>query len=113
MPATESSAVRDGDRIDPKDIAAALTRAPFTYADGATQVFTSDGRTVYTEEGTRSSGEWKVDDDGRFQSFWPPSFYATYDVSWIAGPGGEAVGIRFADPDRATSFDGRYTPGIA
>jgi hypothetical protein len=57
MSSTESPAVSDGDRIDPADIAAALTRAPFAYADGATQVFTPDGRTVYTENGTHSSGE--------------------------------------------------------
>jgi hypothetical protein len=113
MSTTESPAVRDGDRINPADIAAALTRAPLTYADGATQVFTPDGRTVYTENGTRSSGEWKVDDDGRFRSFWPPSEYTTYDVSWIAGPNGEAVGIRFASPNRGTTFDGRYTPRLA
>jgi hypothetical protein len=102
--------VVDGNRIDPADIAAALTRAPFVYADGATQVFTPDGRTVYTENGTDSSGEWKVDDDGRFLSFWPPSYYVTYDVSWIAGPDGDAVGIRFADANRGTTFDGRYAP---
>lgn len=111
MSTTESPAVNDGNRIDPADIAAALTRAPFTYVDGATQVFTPDGRTVYTENGTHSSGEWKVDDDGRFQSFWPPSYYATYDVSWIAGPAGDAVGIRFADANRGTTFDGRYALG--
>ena len=57
MSSTESPAVSDDDRIDPADIAAALTRAPFAYADGATQVFTPDGRTVYTENGTHSSGE--------------------------------------------------------
>jgi hypothetical protein len=113
MSATESPAVNDGERINPADIAAALTRAPFTYADGATQVFTPDGRTVYTENGIRSSGEWKVDDDGRFQSFWPPSEYTTYDVSWIVGPDGTAVGIRFADPNRGTTFDGRYTTRLA
>lgn len=110
MTTTESPAVSDGNRIDPADIAAALTRAPFTYVDGATQVFTPDGRTVYTENGAHSSGEWKVDDDGRFQSFWPPSYYATYDVSWIAGPDGDAVGIRFADANQGTTFDGRYAP---
>jgi hypothetical protein len=110
---TESPAVSDGDRINPADIAAALTRAPFSYADGATQVFTSDGRTVYTENGTPSPGEWKVDDDGRFQSFWPPSEYTTYDVSWIVGPVGEAVGVRFADLHRGTTFDGRYTTRLA
>ncbi|GLQ56141.1 hypothetical protein GCM10010862_34000 [Devosia nitrariae] len=113
MSTTEAPAINDGDRIDPADIAAALTRAPFTYADGATQVFTPDGRTVYTENGTQSSGEWKVDDDGRFQSFWPPSEYTTYDVSWIASPDGGALGIRFADPNRGTKFDGRYTPGLS
>ena len=113
MSTTGSPHVSDGERIDPADIAAALTRAPLAYDDGATQVFTPDGRTVYTERGGRSSGKWKVDDDGRFQSFWPPAYYATYDVSWIAGPDGEAVGIRFAELDRETTFDGRYAPALA
>jgi hypothetical protein len=104
------STINDGDRINPADIPSALTRAPFTYANGATQVFTPDGRTVYTEKGTPSSGEWKVDDDGRFQSFWPPSEHTTYNVSWIAGSGGEAIGIRFVDTKRGATFDARYTP---
>lgn len=108
MSTKEGPSIRDGARIDPADIPAALTRAPLTYDDGATQVFTPDGRTVYTENGTRSPGEWKVDDNGRFQSFWPPSYYATYDVSWIGGPDGDAAGIRFADATRGTTFDGRY-----
>ncbi|GGC76227.1 hypothetical protein [Chelatococcus reniformis] len=112
MPSTEGSVVKDGDRISSADIVGALTRASFTYADGATQVFTPDGRTVYTEKGTPSAGEWKVDDDGRFQSFWPPSVYSTYDLSWIAGANGEAIGVRFSDPKRAATFDGRYTPGL-
>ena len=111
MSTTESPAVSDGDRIDPADIAAALTRAPFTYADGATQVFAPDGRTVYTENGTQSSGEWKVDDDGRFQSFWPPSEYTSYDVSWIVDSHGEVIGIRFSDPERGATFEGRYSRG--
>lgn len=105
---TNASAVRNGDRINPQDIPNALTRAPFKYADGATQVFMFDGRTVYTEQGTSSHGEWKVDDEGRFQSFWPPSEYTTYDVSWLLGSDGEPVGIRFADPNRGATFDGRY-----
>jgi hypothetical protein len=112
MSTTKGSAVRDGDRINPADIPSALTRAPFAYADGATQVFTPDGRTVYTEKGAPSSGEWKVDDDGRFQSFWPPSEYTTYEVSWIANSDGEAIGIRFADLKRGATFDGRYTPRL-
>ncbi|MFC7397273.1 hypothetical protein ACFQU1_08700 [Chelatococcus sp. GCM10030263] len=111
MSTTKGPPVIDGDRINAADIPSALTRAPLTYADDATQVFTPDGRTVYTEKGVRSSGEWKVDEDGRFQSFWPPSEYTTYDVSWIAGSDGQAIGIRFADPKRGATFDGRYTPG--
>lgn len=111
MSTFKESAIKDGDRIDAADIASALTRAPFTYADGATQVFTSDGRTVYTERGKPSLGEWKVDDDGRFQSFWPPSEYTNYDVTWIADSHGEAIGIRFADPERGATFEGRYSRG--
>ncbi|MBZ9894597.1 MULTISPECIES: hypothetical protein [unclassified Mesorhizobium] len=106
----EGSAVKDGDRIDRADIAIAVTRAPFAYEDGATQEFYSDGRTVYTDAGGRSSGEWKVDNDGRFQSFWPPSVYTTYDVFWIAGSDGKAVGVRFTDPISGATFDGRYAP---
>jgi hypothetical protein len=105
----EESAINDGDRIDATDIPSALTRAPFNYADGATQVFTSDGRTVYTDRGTPSPGEWKVDEDGRFQSFWPPSEYTSYDLTWIVGSDGKAVGIRFADPNRGATFEGRYS----
>src|SRR3546814_9900376 len=62
MSTFKESAIKDGDRIDAADIPSALTRAPFNYANGATQVFTSDGRTVYTERGKPSPGEWKVDD---------------------------------------------------
>ncbi len=105
----KKSPIKDGDRIDANDIPRALTLAPFTYADGAKQVFTSDGRTVYTERGRPSPGEWKVEEDGRFQSFWPPSEYTSYDLTWIAGPNGEAVGIRFADPIRGVTFEGRYS----
>lgn len=109
MSTFKESAAKDGDHIDATDIPSALTRAPFTYADGATQVFTSDGRTVYTEGEKPSSGEWKVDEEGRFQSFWPPSEYTTYDLTWIAGSNGETVGIRFADPNRGATFEGRYS----
>jgi hypothetical protein len=113
MSRTEGSAVSDGDRIDAADIAEAVTRAPFTYAGGATQVFTHDGRTTYTEKGSQSLGEWGVDDQGRFLSFWPPSYRATYDVSWITRGDGEVVGIRFTEVNRGETFDGRYTPGLA
>lgn len=110
---TESRRVADGARIEPADIPEALTMAPFVYADGATQVFTIDGRTVYTEHGRPSPGEWSVDADGRFRSFWPPSEYTSYDVSWIAGADGTPVGIRFTEPRRGSTFDGRYQTGRA
>src|SRR3546814_11436626 len=99
MSTFKESAIKDGDRIDAADIPSALTRAPFTYANGATQVFTSDGRTVYTERGKPSPGEWKVDDDGRFQSFWPTSESNNYDVTWIAESHVEAIGIRVTAPE--------------
>jgi hypothetical protein len=55
MPRTEGPAVAHGDRINAADIAEAATRAPVTYTDGATQVFTHDGRTTYVEKGSQSS----------------------------------------------------------
>jgi hypothetical protein len=109
MSERDRSAVSDGDRIDAADIAQAVTRAPFAYADGATQVFTPDGRTTYTEKGSQSHGEWGADDQGRFWSFWPPSYRATYDLSWITGADGDVVGVRFAQAGRGETFEGRYT----
>jgi hypothetical protein len=113
MSRPEGFAGSDGDRINAADIPEAVTRAPFTYADGATQVFTRDGRTTYTEKGRQTSGEWSVDDQGRFSSFWPPSYRATYDVSWVTGPDGDVVGIRFTEVNRGDTFEGRFTPGAA
>ncbi len=94
-------------RIDAADIVEALTRAPFLYGDGATQVFTRDGRTTYTENGRPSAGEWGVDDQGRFWSFWPPSYRATYDLAWVAD-GDDVVGIRFTELHHGDAFVGRY-----
>lgn len=110
MPRAEKTAVSDGGRITAAEVAEAMTRSPFTYADGATQVFTADGRTTFSENGRQSPGEWGVDDQGRFWSFWPPSYRATYDVTWITGADGDAVGIRFTEVDRGETFEGRFTP---
>lgn len=107
MSAAEGSGLHNGAPIDAADIADALTRAPFTYADGATQVFTPDGRTTYTEIGGPTYGQWGVEPSGEFWSFWPPSYRATYDVYWIV-EAGEAVGVRFTVRDRGTTSDGRY-----
>lgn len=108
MPDREESRVQNGARIEAGTVRDAVTRAPFVYADGATQVFTEDGRTTFIEKGRSSTGEWGVDDDGRFWSFWPPSYRAVYDVTWIANSEGEAVGVSFADVNNADGFDGRY-----
>lgn len=108
---TTSAGGPDDTRIPAEDIAAALTRAPFTYRDGASQVFTDDGRTSYVENGRRTAGEWGVDERGRFWSFWPPSFRAVYDVTWIVEPNGRTVGVRFTDVDRGTTSEGRYDLG--
>jgi hypothetical protein len=102
-------AVKSGDRIDAGDIEEALTRAPFTYTDGATQVFARDGRTIYTENGHPMSGKWGVDDQGQFWSFWPPAYRATYDVFWITDADGDPVGIRFTELNRGATSEGRYT----
>lgn len=100
--------LRDGAPIPSDAISDALTRAPFAYTDGTAQVFTSDGRTTFTErDGRNSTGEWGVDEHGRFWSFWPPSYRAEYDVSWIADDG-QAVGVRFVERARGTSSEGRY-----
>ena len=77
MSRAEGPTAKNGERIAAADVADALTRAPITYADGATQVFTRDGRTTYTESGSPSSGEWGVDDQGQFWSFWPPTCAST------------------------------------
>jgi len=102
--------MKNGERIVAADVEDALTRAPFTYTDGATQVFTRDGHTIYTENGIPTPGEWGVDDQGRFWSFWPPTYRATYDALWMTEANGEVVGIRFTELDRGVTFEGRYAP---
>ena len=98
-----------GARIAAADIPRAVTAAELTYDDGSTQVFSSDGRTVYVEQGRRTNGEWYVDDDGRFCSFWPPSYRACYELHWII-ESGEFVGIAFHDVDQGSESVGRYRP---
>jgi hypothetical protein len=101
--------LQDGARIDPSDVAEALTKAPFVYGDGNTQTFTPDGRTVYTDGGTPTRGEWGVDDDGRFWSFWPPTFRSSYDLAWIVD-GDDAAGVRFVARPGGQVSEGRYAP---
>lgn len=99
--------VVDGELVDAQDLPAALTAGTFVYADGATQVFSADGRTTYTEGGRPTQGEWSVLGNGRFSSFWPPSYRAAYVVRWIA-EAGTPVGVRFIEAQSGSAFEGRY-----
>lgn len=113
MPGTAKPDVVDGDSIPTPDIAAALTKAPFVYPDGASQVFTDSGRTSYVENGRPTTGEWGVDEQGRFWSFWPPSYRAIYDVTWIVDPDGLVAGVRFTDVRSRSASEGRYVASAA
>jgi len=99
--------VVDGEAVTTGLIPRALTAAELSFGDGATQVFRADGSTTYVEGGRDTFGEWSVEADGRFCSFWPPSYRACYDLSWIV-EGGRIVGLRFVEQGRGSRFDGRY-----
>jgi hypothetical protein len=99
--------VSDNDPVAPALIQRALTAGELVFADGATQVFEVDGGTTYVEHGRSTRGEWYVDDDGQFGSFWPPSYRARYDLRWMVEDG-VIVGLRFIELGRGSRFDGRY-----
>jgi hypothetical protein len=106
MRTPQDLSVADGDPVSTEHIAMAVTAGGFRYADGATQVFEPGGDTTYVENGRRSTGQWYVDDDGRFCSFWPPSYRACYGLRWIVADDA-VVGLTFSD-DRGSVFEGRY-----
>jgi hypothetical protein len=94
----------DEDPVAPEDIAAAVTAGPFRYDDGASQIFEPTGSTTYTEQGRASLGEWSVDDNGRFCSFWrPPSYRACYDLRWVV-ENGAVVGLTFIKSSAGITF---------
>lgn len=99
--------VSDGDTVAPALIPRALTAAELVFSDHATQVFEADGGTTYVENGRSTRGEWYVDDNGHFGSFWPPSYRASYELRWIVEDGA-IVGLRFTELGRGSQFDGRY-----
>ena len=99
--------VSNHDPVAPSLIQRALTAGELVFADGATQVFEDDGGTTYVENGRPTRGEWYVDDDGHFGSFWPPSYRARYDLRWLVEDG-VIVGLRFRELGRGSRFDGRY-----
>lgn len=101
-----NTAASDGDPVLASDMANALTVSELIYEDGSTQTFDSAGGTTFVEGGRASDGKWGVVDDGRFSSFWPPTYRATYDLRWIVEDG-QAVGLKFTGPT-GERFSGRY-----
>lgn len=100
--------VKDDDLVAAQALPDALTRGSLVFGDGATQTFTTEGhRTTYVENGRPTFGTWSVVGDGKFSSFWPPDYRATYVVRWIVEDG-DPVGIRFTEIRNGTRFDGRY-----
>lgn len=78
------------------------------YASGASQTFTANGqRTTYVERGSSTQGTWEVLGDGKFSSFWPPDYRASYLVRWILQHG-VRVGISFVESRNGERFDGFY-----
>lgn len=97
--------MKDEDTVPPEDIPSAVTRGILHYEDGSTQTFDADGGTTYVESGRPTQGEWHVDSDGQFCSYWPPSYRACYALTWIVEDH-LVVGLRFRNGDGA--FNGRY-----
>ncbi|MCX4648026.1 hypothetical protein [Streptomyces sp. NBC_01446] len=97
----------DGATVQPEQIPTAVTAGRLAYGDGTTQIFQPDGSTSYFEAGRQTEGTWSVDENGRFCSFWPPSYQASYDLRWVV-EGGAVVGLRFSDLRSGTCFDGRF-----
>ena len=88
------------------DMPSALTAAALVFGDGATQVFTADGRTTYVEQGRTTIGEWcRNCGDRKLASFWPPDYRATYTLRWIV-EGSSPTGISFTEDGRGQRFDG-------
>ena len=107
MPGLNDIKVSDGDMVAPALIPRAVTAGELVFSDHATQVFEAGGGTTYVENGRPIRGEWYIDENGRFGSFWPPSYRASYDLRWIVEDG-VIVGLRFTELGRGSRFDGRY-----
>ncbi|WP_294567752.1 hypothetical protein [uncultured Arthrobacter sp.] len=105
---TEKQPVSDREPVRADEIAAAVTAGGFLYDDGATQTFDQSGATTYIDQGTPTYGEWYVDDEGRFCSFWPPSYRACYELRWLVEDG-KAVGLEFIEANGGSTFTGRYS----
>jgi hypothetical protein len=109
MQGLEDVEVVDGEPVATSLIPRALTAGDLVFGDGARQTFAVDGETRYVEaDGRPTRGEWYVDEDERFCSFWPPDYRACYSLFWIV-EGGEIVGLSFSGLGQGTRSDGRYT----
>ena len=108
MQGLEDVEVVDGEPVAASVIPRAVTAGELRFDDGATQTFAANGETSYVEtDGRGTPGKWYVDEDGRFCSFWPPTYRACYGLLWIV-EGDEIVGLSFTELGRGTRFDGRY-----
>lgn len=103
----DSLHVSDGDPVAAEHIPLAVTAGGLVYDDGASQTFDPDGRTTYVEKGRQTRGEWYLDDDGRFCSFWPPTYRACYELQWTVTEG-VVVGPRFTERERGSQFSAHY-----
>src|SRR5215213_8653536 len=75
MQGLEDVEVVDGEPVAASLIARAVTAGKLLFDDGATQTFDVNGDTSYVEaDGRPTQGKWYVDEDGRFCSFWPPTY---------------------------------------
>jgi hypothetical protein len=109
MRGLEDVQVVDGEPVAAFLIPRAVTAGKLVFDDGATQTFDMNGDTSYVDpDGRPTRGKWYVDEDGRFCSFWPPTYRACYGLLWIL-EGDAIVGLSFTELDRGTRFDGRYT----
>ena len=109
VPALADIHAGDGDRVARDQIPVAVTAGRLEYNDGASQVFESNGNTTYVEAGRPTRGEWSVDDDGHFCSFWPPSYRASYELRWTV-ENGAITGLRFVELSGGAEFVGNYLP---
>lgn len=101
--------MKDGDTVAAEDIPDAVTKSPIRYEDGAAQRFETTGSTTYVDAGGhRTVGEWYVDPTGRFCSYWPPTYRACYELSWVVDDQ-DIAGLRFRDGTYISV--GRYDPG--
>lgn len=98
--------VSDGDTVTAEQIPLALTAGPILYEDGSTQTFDASGATIYVDNGQPTTGKWYLDAEGRFCSFWPPSYRACYDLQWVV-ENDRITGLRFTDGGGLVSV-GRY-----